>query len=113
MEGLLKGTKATGEGGDTYSVGAATPGTDYQPPTNTLTPAEAMTTQDYIPFYDHTSGQHMRATLQSLKEAIGVQSPSIKVTTCAGAAVTCSDGETTLQGRGQRSLSCRTSGNGP
>lgn len=59
-----------------------------------------MTTQDYIPFYDHTSGQHMRATLQSLKEAIGVQSPSIKVTTCAGAAVTCSDGETTLQGTG-------------
>ena len=100
VEGLLKGTKATGEGGDTYSVGAATPGTDYQPPTNTLTPAEAMTTQDYIPFYDHTSGQHMRATLQSLKEAIGVQSPSIKVTTCAGAAVTCSDGETTLQGTG-------------
>ena len=100
VEGLLKGTKATGEGGDTYSVEAATPGTDYQPPTNTLTPAEAMTTQDYIPFYDHTSGQHMRATLQSLKEAIGVQSPSIKVTTCAGAAVTCSDGETTLQGTG-------------
>ena len=100
VEGLLKGTKATGEGGDTYSVGEATPGADYQPPTNTLTPAEAMTTQDYIPFYDHTSGQHMRATLQSLKEAIGVQSPSIKVTTCAGAAVTCSDGETTLQGTG-------------
>ena len=100
VEGLLKGTKATGEGGDTYSVGEATPGVDYQPPTNTLTPAEAMTTQDYIPFYDHTSGQHMRATLQSLKEAIGVQSPSIKVTTCAGAAVTCSDGETTLQGTG-------------
>ena len=100
VEGLLKGTKATGEGGDTYSVGEATPGADYQPPTNTLTPAEAMTTQDYIPFYDHTSGQHMRATLQSLKEAIGVQSPSIKVTTCAGAAVTCSDGKTTLEGTG-------------
>ena len=28
VEGLLKGTKTTGEGGDTYSVGAATPGTD-------------------------------------------------------------------------------------
>lgn len=100
VEGLLKGTKTAGEGGDTYTVGAATPGTDYQQPTNKLTPAEAMTTQDFIPFYDHDSGQHMRATLQSLKEAIGVQSPTIKVTTCAGASVTCSDGETTLEGTG-------------
>lgn len=100
VEGLLKGTKTTGEDGDTYSVEAATPGADYQPPTNTLTPAEAMTTQDYIPFYDHTSGQHMRATLQSLKEAIGVQSPTIAVTTCAGASVTCTDGVTTLEGTG-------------
>ena len=100
VEGLLKGTKTTGEGGDTYDVEAATPGTDYQPPTNALAPAEAMTTQDYIPFYDHTSGQHMRATLQSLKEAIGVQSPTIAVTTCAGASVTCTDGVTTLEGTG-------------
>ena len=100
VEGLLKGTKTTGEDGDTYDVEAATPGTDYQPPTNALTPAEAMTTQDYIPFYDHTSGQHMRATLQSLKEAIGVQSPAIAVTTCAGASVTCTDGVTTLEGTG-------------
>ena len=99
-EGLLKGTKATGEDGDTYTIGTAEPGTDYQKPTNKLTLAEAMTTQDFIPFYDHDSGQHMRATLQSLKEAIGVQSPTIKVTTCAGASVTCSDGETTLEGTG-------------
>ena len=100
VEGLLKGTKTTGEGGDTYKVGAAKPGTDYQQPTNALPAAEEMSTQDFIPFYDHASGQHMRATLQSLKEAIGVQSPTIKVTTCAGAAVTCSDGETTLEGTG-------------
>ena len=100
VEGLLKGTKATGKDGGTYTVGAATPGTDYQQPTNKLALAEAMTTQDFIPFYDHASGQHMRATLQSLKEAIGVQSPTIKVTTCAGASVTCSDGKTTLEGTG-------------
>ena len=100
VEGLLKGTKTTGEGGDTYKVGAAKPGTDYQQPTNALPTAEEMSTQDFIPFYDHASGQHMRATLQSLKEAIGVQSPTIKVTTCAGAAVTCSDGGTTLEGTG-------------
>ena len=100
MEGLLKGTKTTGEDGDTYKVGEAKPGTDYQQPTNALPAAEEMSTQDFIPFYDHASGQHMRATLQSLKEAIGVQSPTIKVTTCAGAAVTCSDGETTLEGTG-------------
>ena len=101
VEGILKGTKTTGEGGDTYSVGPATPGTDYQAPTNTLTAAQAMTTQDLIPFYDVTNSQHKRTTLQALKEAIGVQSPTISVTTCTGAAVTCSDGgETTLQGTG-------------
>lgn len=100
VEGLLKGTKTTGEGGDTYKVGAAKPGTDYQQPTDTLPAAEEMTTQDYIPFVNHETGQHMRATLQSLKEAIGVQSPTIKVTTCEGAAVTCSDGVTTLEGTG-------------
>ena len=101
VEGILKGTKTAGEGGDTYSVGAATPGTDYQAPTNTLTAAESMTTQDLIPFYDATAGQHKRTTLQALKEAIGVQSPTISVTTCTGASVTCSDGaETTLQGTG-------------
>lgn len=98
--GLLKGTKTTTEESETYSVGAATPGADYQEPTNTLTAAESMTTQDLIPFYDATAGQHKRATLQKLKEAIGVQSPTISVTTCAGASVTCTDGVTTLQGTG-------------
>lgn len=100
VEGLLKGKKTTTEEGDQYSVEKATPGTDYQAPTNTLTQAESMTTKDLIPFYDVATGQHKRATLQYLKEAIGVQSPAIKVTTCAGAAVTCSDGETTLEGTG-------------
>lgn len=101
VEGLLKGSKTTTEEGETYNVGAATPGTDYQAPTNTLTAAESMTTQDLIPFYDATAGQHKRTTLQALKEAIGVQSPTISVTTCTGASVTCSDGaETTLQGTG-------------
>ena len=101
VEGLLKGSKTTTEEGETYSVGTAAPGTDYQAPTNTLTAAESMTTQDLIPFYDATAGQHKRTTLQALKEAIGVQSPTISVTTCTGASVTCSDGaETTLQGTG-------------
>ena len=101
VEGLLKGSKTTTEEGEKYNVGAATPGTDYQAPTNTLTAAESMTTQDLIPFYDATAGQHKRTTLQALKEAIGVQSPTISVTTCTGASVTCSDGaETTLQGTG-------------
>ena len=100
VEGLLKGKKTTTEEGDQYSVEKATPGTDYQAPTNTLTQAESMTTKDLIPFYDVATGQHKRATLQYLKEAIGVQSPAIKVTTCAGAAVTCSDGATTLEETG-------------
>ena len=111
VEGILKGTKTTGEGGDTYSVGAATPGTDYQAPTNTLTAAQAMTTQDLIPFYDVTNNQHKRTTLQALKEAIGVQSPAINVTTCAGASVTCSDGVTTLEGTGSTEFELPNVGN--
>lgn len=110
-EGILKGTKTTGEGGDTYSVGAATPGTDYQAPTNALTAAQAMTTQDLIPFYDVTNNQHKRTTLQALKEAIGVQSPAINVTTCAGASVTCSDGVTTLEGTGSTEFELPNVGN--
>ena len=110
-EGILKGTKTTTEEGDTYSVGAATPGTDYQAPTNTLTEAAAMTTQDLIPFYDVATGQHKRTTLQALKEAIGVQSPAINVTTCAGASVTCSDGATTLEGTGSTEFELPNVGN--
>ena len=110
-EGILKGTKTTGEGGETYSVGAATPGTDYQAPTNALTAAQAMTTQDLIPFYDVTNNQHKRTTLQALKEAIGVQSPAINVTTCAGASVTCSDGVTTLEGTGSTEFELPNVGN--
>ena len=111
VEGILKGTKTTGEGGDTYSVGAAAPGTDYQAPTNALTAAQAMTTQDLIPFYDVTNNQHKRTTLQALKEAIGVQSPAINVTTCAGASVTCSDGVTTLEGTGSTEFELPNVGN--
>lgn len=111
VEGILKGTKTTGEGGDTYSVGAATPGTDYQAPTNALTAAQAMTTQDLIPFYDVANNQHKRTTLQALKEAIGVQSPAINVTTCAGASVTCSDGVTTLEGTGSTEFELPNVGN--
>ena len=111
VEGILKGTKTTGEGGDTYSVEAATPGTDYQAPTNALTAAQAMTTQDLIPFYDVANSQHKRTTLQALKEAIGVQSPAINVTTCAGASVTCSDGVTTLEGTGSTEFELPNVGN--
>lgn len=111
VEGLLKGSKTTTEEGETYSVGAATPGTDYQAPTNALTAAQAMTTQDLIPFYDVTNSQHKRTTLQALKEAIGVQSPAINVTTCAGASVTCSDGVTTLEGTGSTEFELPNVGN--
>ena len=111
VEGLLKGKKTTTEEGDQYSVEKATPGTDYQAPTNTLTAAQAMTTQDLIPFYDVANNQHKRTTLQALKEAIGVQSPAINVTTCAGASVTCSDGVTTLEGTGSTEFELPNVGN--
>ena len=99
VEGLLKGTKSTGQGGDTYTIGKAVPGTDYQQPTNALAAAESLESQDCLPIYTK-AGQHKKATLQELKSALGVPTPKIKVTTCAGATVTATNGATNLQGTG-------------
>ena len=102
VEGLLKGKKDNHRGGRQVQRGKGNgghglPGAHQRPDAG----KQSMNTQDFIPFYDVSTGQHRRATLQALKEAIGVQSPTISVTTCAGASVTCSDGgETTLQGTG-------------
>lgn len=99
VEGLLKGIKNTGGGGDTYKVGAAKPGTDYQQPTNALPAAESLGSQDCLPIYTE-AGQHKKATLQELKSVLGVWTPKIKVKTCTGATVTATNGATNLQGTG-------------
>lgn len=87
------------------TVTKATPGVDYQQPTQVLTESNAMALTDTVPFFSGADGQNRKVTLKKLKEALGVQSASINVTTCAGAAVVCTDGETTLNGVGSTKFS--------
>ena len=101
-KGILKGGQDT-KGNPT--VTKATPGVDYQQPTQVLTESNAMALTDTVPFFSGADGQNRKVTLKKLKEALGVQSASINVTTCAGAAVVCTDGETTLNGVGSTKFS--------
>ena len=101
-KGILKGDQDA-KGNPT--VTKATPGVDYQQPTQVLTESNAMALTDTVPFFSGADGQNRKVTLKKLKEALGVQSASINVTTCAGAAVVCTDGETTLNGVGSTKFS--------
>ena len=101
-KGILKGDQDA-KGNPT--VTKATPGVDYQQPTQVLTESNAMALTDTVPFFSGSAGQNRKVTLKKLKEALGVQSASINVTTCAGAAVVCTDGETTLNGVGSTKFS--------
>lgn len=101
-KGILKGDQDA-KGNPT--VTKATPGVDYQQPTQVLTESNAMALTDTVPFFSSADGQNRKVTLKKLKEALGVQSASINVTTCAGAAVVCTDGETTLNGVGSTKFS--------
>jgi len=100
--GILKGSK---DPDGNQIVEAATAGTDYQPATQNLRESADLALEDTIPYYSGTEGANRRVSLQALKNALGVQSPSIIVTTCAGAAVTCSDGVKTLTGSGSTEFS--------
>ena len=100
--GILKGAK-DGEGNPT--VVKAVAGTDYQPPTQELAANDEMGLDDTVPYFSNTAGQNKKVTLRALKAALGVQSASINVTTCAGASVTCTDGKTTLNGVGSTNFS--------
>ena len=100
--GILKGSK---DQDGNQIVEAATAGTDYQPATQNLRESADLALEDTIPYYSGTEGANRRVSLQALKNALGVQSPSIIVTTCAGAAVTCSDGVKTLTGSGSTEFS--------
>ena len=101
-KGILKGGQ---DAKGNHTVTKATPGVDYQQPTQVLTESNAMALTDTVPFFSGADGQNRKVTLKKLKEALGVQSASINVTTCAGAAVVCTDGETTLNGVGSTKFS--------
>ena len=101
-KGILKGGQDA-EGNPV--VTQATAGVDYQQPTQVLTESDAMALTDTVPFFSGSAGQNRKVTLKKLKEALGVQSASINVTTCAGATVVCTDGETTMNGVGSTKFS--------
>ena len=93
VNGLLKGN---GKG----TVSAAKAGTDYQQATKSLKSSVEMALDDTIPFYSAAGKENRRVSLQVMKDALGVQSPTINVVTCARAAVTCVKGSTTLNSEG-------------
>lgn len=76
------------------------PDMDYQTPTNKLPTGESLTLTDTVPFYSSSREQNERVTLQNLKDALGVQSPTIRAITNDSATVTCSKGATVLSGSG-------------
>ncbi len=93
VTGILKGD---GKG----AVSGATAGEDYQQATKKLKVSAEMALEDTIPIYSTDKGENLRVSLRVMKDALGVQSPTIKVITCAGAAVTCVKGSTTLNSEG-------------
>ncbi|MEG1593502.1 MAG: bacterial Ig-like domain-containing protein, partial [Oscillibacter sp.] len=100
--GMLKG--ATDANGKPVVI-AAVPGTDYQTPTQELAGGTSMTLEDTVPFFSNTAGVNKKVTIKNLKDALGVQSASINVTTCAGAVVVCTNGTTSLNGVGSTKFS--------
>lgn len=107
LEKINKGFKVNGiiKGDGSGSLNAAEAGVDYQSPTNKLKASDEMTLEDSFPFYSTSGKEHRQVTLKDLKAAMGVQSPSINLTTCEGAAVTCVCGEKTLNSTGSSVIS--------
>ncbi len=101
-KGLLKGIE---DGDGSPKVVVASAGVDYQAATQNLAESDAMALTDTVPFFSGSLGQNRKVTLKALKEALGVESASINVTTCAGAVVVVTNGETTLNGVGSTKFS--------
>lgn len=95
--GVLKGS---GNG----TVQSAVGGIDYQDATQTLPAMTSMQPSDLVPFYNGTEDEHQKITVAQLKKALGVASPTIAVTTCSRASVTCTDGITTLTATGSETF---------
>lgn len=102
VKGLLKGIE---DGDGTPQVVQAAAGVDFQAATQNLAESDAMALTDTVPFFSGSLGQNRKVTLKALKEALGVESASINVTTCAGAVVVATNGETTLNGVGSTKFS--------
>ena len=81
------------------------PDMDYQAKTEDLPSSSLLAVEDTIPFYSVQSAKNQRITIAALKSALGVQSPMIAVTALSDTTLVCSDGTTTLNGRGTTEFS--------
>ena len=80
-KGILKGGQDA-KGNPT--VTKATPGVDYQQPTQVLTESNAMALTDTVPFFSGADGQNRKVTLKKLKEALGLSNTTITITYAEG-----------------------------
>lgn len=81
------------------------PDMNYQPKTETLEVSSTLAMDDSVPVYDTSEKASKRITIQNLKSALGVQSPTLNVTALAGTSLVVTDGTTTLNGTGTTSFS--------
>lgn len=81
------------------------PAMNYQPKTETLEVSSTLAMNDAVPVYDTSEQKSKRITIQTLKSALGVQSPTLNVTALAGTSLVVTDGTTTLNGTGTTSFS--------
>lgn len=83
---------------------------DYQPKTENLPISQNLSMNDTVPFYSTADQQSKSITIEKLKSALGVQSPTISVIALEGTSLTCSDGTTTLTGTGSQEFSLPNNG---
>lgn len=83
---------------------------DYQPKTESLPVSQNLGMNDVVPFYSTSDQQAKSITIEKLKSALGVQSPTISVIALEGTSLTCSDGTTTLTGTGSQEFSLPNTG---
>lgn len=76
------------------------PPLDYQLKTQDLPNTLSLALEDSIPFYDEATGVNRRIDIWGLREAFGIESPSIEVLASANMQITITDGTTTYTGQG-------------
>lgn len=76
------------------------PELDYQTKTNQLPTTGGLALEDEIPIYLEHQGEHVRTNMWALREAMGIQSPTIEVLATPTMAITVTDGTTTYTGTG-------------
>lgn len=81
------------------------PSMDYQTKTENLEAGTSLALDDSVPFYDSSEKMSKRVTIQNLKSALGVQSPTLNITALEGTTLEVTNGSTVLNGSGTTSFS--------